>query len=286
MASSMTGYGRGEAESADLAVLVELKSVNNRFRDAVLRLPREYLALEPRVLEAVKGAFQRGRIELYLRRTAALGVTAVRADAGLYRAYRSAVVELTGADDVPLAWVLAQPGVIQTGEADVDVLAEWPIVETALAAAIADLAAMRAAEGAQLVVDLRSCLDDLVRNLDVVEAVVETLPDRTREKLDARLRKLLGDRADPMRILQEAALLAEKADIREEIVRLRSHLIVAGEALDATEPVGRRLDFLLQEMGREINTIGSKSADAPVSEAVVAMKTALERMREQAANLE
>ncbi len=285
MASSMTGYGRGEAGVSDLAVLVELKSVNNRFRDVSLRLPREYLPLEPRILEALKVAFQRGRIEVYLRRTHTAGSTAVQIDSALFRAYQQAIRDLQ-VGEVPLAWVLSQPGVVATGDADVDVLAEWPVVEAALSSAIADLTQMRDAEGAALAADVRVCLDGIDVCVARIDAVVADLTERTREKLEARLRRLIGDRVDSSRLLQEAALVAERADVQEELVRLRSHLVQARDALDATEPVGRRLDFLLQEMGREVNTLGSKAIDHPVSEDVVSMKSLIERLREQAANLE
>jgi uncharacterized protein (TIGR00255 family) len=165
-------------------------------------------------------------------------------------------------------------------------MVEWPVVQAAVEAAIKDLMEMREAEGRALYVDLKQHLDEFNVCLADVEAAASGLNDRIRQKLEARMRKMIGDRFDPYRIIQEAALLADKSDISEEIARLRSHCDQFGDALDKEDSVGRRLDFLLQEMHREVNTIGSKAVDHPVSQRVVEMKTVLERMREQSANVE
>ncbi len=289
---SMTGYGRGEAGNGDVVVVVELKSVNNRFRDIQLRVPREYMALEPRVMNVMKDPFRRGRIEAYVRRKT-LGVgTTVQADTKLADAYINAINSVAeGAAgfvdrDVPLSFVVSQPGVLHIEEAEVDVMVEWPVVQAAVEAAIKDLMEMREAEGRALYVDLKQHLDEFNVCLADVEAAASGLNDRIRQKLEARMRKMIGDRFDPYRIIQEAALLADKSDISEEIARLRSHCDQFGDALDKEDSVGRRLDFLLQEMHREVNTIGSKAVDHPVSQRVVEMKTVLERMREQSANVE
>jgi uncharacterized protein (TIGR00255 family) len=188
--------------------------------------------------------------------------------------------------EVPLTYILSQPGVLTVTEAPVDVMAEWGICETALQAAIADLAQMREAEGTALQKDLQQHLDALLACLSDVEAAAEGINDRIRQRLEARIRRMIGDRYEPQRIVQEAALLADKGDIAEELARLRSHCDQFSEALAASEPIGRRLDFLLQEMHREVNTIGSKAAENPISHRVVEMKSVLERLREQAANVE
>jgi uncharacterized protein (TIGR00255 family) len=289
---SMTGYGRGEASNGDVTVVVELKSVNNRFRDLQLRVPREYMAIEPRVVNMMKDPFQRGRIDAYVRRTARSPLTRVVADRGLAAEYARVVAEL-GADlgslvakDVSLAFVMQQPGVLTTTERDVDVMSEWPIVETAILAAISDLTAMRRQEGIALHGELSGFLDEVRTQLAEIESVATGINDRIRQRLEVRIKRMIGDRFDPYRIAQEVALLADKSDVSEEIARMRSHCDQFGEALDAPEPVGRRLDFLLQEMNREVNTIGSKAAEHPISQRVVDMKTSLERMREQSANVE
>jgi uncharacterized protein (TIGR00255 family) len=153
-------------------------------------------------------------------------------------------------------------------------------------AAIEGLKQMRLSEGVALEQDLDQNLGRFLDELNAIEGQVGDLHQRLRIKIETKLRKILGDRHEPWRVLQEAALLAERADIHEEIARLRSHAAQFKEALDRDEPVGRRLDFLLQEMNREVNTIGSKAADHPVSHRVVELKSILERMREQAANVE
>jgi len=313
MLRSMTGYGRGEASSGGVTVLVELRSVNNRFRDLQVRCPREYMALEPRVTQALKDPFRRGRVDCFVRRSVTDGAQVVQVDPVLARQYVQALDELKALvpslakEQASLSFVLTQPGVLTVTEAEVDVMREWDIVETALAAAIEDmlqmrewdivetaLAAaiedmlqMREAEGAALAEDLRRHLTELRGLTAEVELACDGIHDRLYARLDGRIKRLLGDRVDAGRLAQEAAVLADKADVSEEIARLRSHCDQFREALDGgEEPVGRRLEFLLQELHREVNTIGSKAAEHPVSQRVVDMKSVLERMREQSANVE
>lgn len=290
----MTGYGRGEASNGDVTVVVELKSVNNRFRDLQLRVPREYVALEPRITNLLKDPFQRGRIDAYVRRTVHAPSTRVVADVGLANEYARAIGELAtevvGFDgrDVPFTFILQQEGVLTltTDHDDVDAVSEWSVLETALRAATADLLAMRGQEGAALHADLKGFVAETRALLAEIDAVATGVNDRVRQRLEARIQRMVGDHLEPQRIAQEVALLADKADVSEETTRMRSHCDQFEEALDADEPTGRRLDFLLQEMNREVNTIGSKAAEHPISERVVDLKTTLERMREQAANVE
>ena len=289
--NSMTGYGRGEASNGDVTVVVELKSVNNRFRDLNVRMPRGYLVLESRVQQTLRDSFQRGRVDVFVRRSAVEGGPSVQADPVLAERYYRAMAQVAKrlarqADDIPLASVLAQPGVLTAAEAETDALAEWNIVETALQAALADFLQMRATEGAALKADLRSHLDDLQRLWAEVQACTDGITERLHARLEERLSRMLADKVDPTRLAQEAAVLADKADVSEELARLRSHFKQFSDALEATEPVGRKLEFLVQELNREINTIGSKAAEHPISARVVEMKSVLERIREQAANVE
>ena len=292
MLHSMTGYGRGEASNAIVTVVVELKSVNNRFRDLQLRSPREYLPLEPRINNTLKDPFTRGRIDAYIRRQPLVAGSRVATDASLAYEYIRACNELSQSvvgfvqKEVPFTFILSQPGVLTVTEAAVDVLAEWGVVEAALVAAIDDLRQMRRAEGEAIGRDLGLQLGELRTQLAEVEAAADGVNERLRARLEARVRRMIGDRFDPLRIAQEVALLVDKSDVTEEIARLRSHCDQFGQALIADEPVGRRLDFLLQEMNREVNTIGSKSSEHPIAQRVVDMKTTLERMREQSANVE
>jgi len=289
---SMTGYGRGEASNADVTVVVELKSVNNRFRDLQLRAPREYMVLEPRMNGMLKEPFQRGRIDAFVRRTSRSSSAQVQANVSLAQEYARVLSDCAkslgdGVDTaVPFSFIMQQPGVLSVVETEVNVIGEWGVVETALSVAIADLAEMRGKEGEALQADLTKHLDVLRRGVGEVEAVTVGINERLRQRLEARIRRMVGERFDAGRIEQEVALLVDKADVGEEIARLRSHCDQFGNALLSAEPVGRRLDFLVQEMNREVNTIGSKASEHEISSRVVELKSTLERMREQSANVE
>ncbi len=290
---SMTGFGRGEASNSEVSVVVEMKSVNNRFRDVQLRVPREYLLLEPRINDVLRQYINRGRIEVYVRRQAGESGQRVRPDPALAESYLRAMVDVAkrlqrDSTEIPLSLVLEQPGVLRLEDADTDALAEWEVVSTALDAAVGQLVAMRQTEGMALESDLRRHLADLRRLRDEVDAAADGVAERLKARLDGRLARLLGDRAvDPGRLAQEAAVLADKADIREELARITSHCEQFEETLtNDSEPVGRKLDFLLQELNREVNTIGSKTTEHPIAARVVELKSVLERMREQAANVE
>lgn len=285
---SMTGYGRGDASNRDVTVTVELRSVNNRFRDLQVRCPREYLALEPRITKVLKAPFTRGRIDAFIRRQGRGSRSVVVSDASLAKQYFDAIEHVFDGQDatVPVAFVLSQPGVLNVETSTVDVSVEWNVVETAVMSAVADLKQMRKNEGQALYEDLQRHLADARRCIAELEGVTTGVNNRIRQRLEGRIRRMLGDRYDANRIIQEAAILADKADVSEEITRLRSHCDQFAEALQTNEPVGRRLDFLLQEMHREVNTIGSKAAEHPISHRVVELKSILERMREQSANVE
>ena len=289
--NSMTGYGRGEASTGDVTVVVEIKSVNNRFRDINLRVPREYLVLEPRLNGAVRSRVQRGRLDVYVRRTAGDSGQIVVADAALAERYLKAMQQVAKrlqreGSEIPLSLLLTQPGVLSPAESETDALSEWTVVETALEAALTDLVEMRQREGAALQADLRAHLDDLQRTWADVSAHSEGVAERLRKRLEDRFSRLLGDKVDPARLAQEAAVLADKADIAEELSRIRSHCGQFSEALASDAPVGRKLEFLVQELNREINTIGSKAAEHPIASQVVELKSILERIKEQAANVE
>jgi uncharacterized protein (TIGR00255 family) len=290
--NSMTGYGRGEATNGDVSVVVEMKSVNNRFRDVQMRVPRDYMVLEPRIQAALKDSIQRGRIEIFVRRNAAESGQGVQPDVHLAERYYKAIKLVAQRlqrpeEDIPLALIVAQPGVLTTIETEADALTEWDLANTAVQAALDDLLQMRKAEGDALQRDLRWQLDEMMRLRAEVAAHSEGIAERLRARLEERLLRLVADRRlDPSRLAQEAAILADKADVSEELVRIESHCVQFGDALNSEEPVGRRLDFLLQELNREINTVGSKAAESAVAERVVEMKSVLERMREQVANVE
>jgi len=289
--NSMTGFGRGEASNGNVTVVVEMKSVNNRYRDVQLRTPRAYSVVESRIQKSLKDRFARGRIDVFIKRDVSGTDKTVRIDPLLAEHYLTAATEVSkrlarDEESIPTSWVLAQPGVLVTAEVETDPLAEWDLVSTALDLAVEELTTMRAKEGRALQRDL----DGHLLRIQELRAEVATHSDGIVERLHARIEeritRLLRDRIDPERLVQEAALLADKADVSEELARISSHATQFAEALASSEPVGRKLDFLLQELNREINTIGSKAAETSVANRVVEMKSVLERMREQAANVE
>ncbi len=289
--NSMTAFGRGEATNGVVTVVVELRSVNHRFRDLNTRIPREYNALEPRVVNLLRSRFERGRIDCTVRRVGPGGPNTVRRDLELAEATWTAMREVARRlqiedSAVTLQHVFAQPGVLTVTEADHDVSHEWELLEPALEGAAEHLATMRAREGRALKRDLQQHLGELIRHLDTMGGLTAGITAHLHRRLDERLRNLLQDKVDPSRLAQEAAILADKADVSEEIARLGSHCDQFKDLLAATEPVGRKMEFLIQEMHREVNTVGSKAIGEHASRTVVQMKSALEKLREQAANVE
>ena len=288
---SMTGFGRGEAAGSGVSVVVEMKSVNNRFLDLQLRVPREYMAFESRIKGLLKPLFSRGRLDIFVRRVNQAGGVGIVVDTQLARSYHSSLLKLGEAlpgvsNDITLSRLADMPGVMSTVEQEVDVGGEWAVVETAVTAAASHLSEMRTREGAALYDALTELIVDLGDHRQKVEMESEGLNARLRIKLMDRISRLVSDRVDPERLAQEAALLADKADVTEELTRLASHHKQFRMAMERREPIGRRLDFLAQEMNREINTIGSKASEHAVSGLVVEMKSTLERVREQIANVE
>ncbi|GEA17020.1 MAG: hypothetical protein PWR22_774 [Moorella sp. (in: firmicutes)] len=292
MLNSMTGYGRGEARGAGRTVTVEIRAVNQRFLDVVIRLPRLYTALEEKIRQVIKNSLSRGRVEVMVSISEENGEKRpLTVDMGLAMAYYNALKELAQnlaiPADITAEKLLAIPEVVKVAEPEWDEATLWPVVAGALEKAVENLLAMRRAEGQRLQADLEERVAYVRRQ---VEAIRERAPEVPREyarRLKERVAELSGGiPLDPGRLEMEVALLAEKADITEEIVRLLSHLEQMATAMAGTEPAGRRLDFILQEMWREINTIGSKAGDLAISNLVVAVKGELEKMREQVQNVE
>jgi uncharacterized protein (TIGR00255 family) len=289
--NSMTAFGRGEATNGVVTVVVELRSVNHRFRDLNTRIPREYNALEPRVVNLLRERFERGRIDCTIRRVGPEGPNTVRPDLELAEATWNAMREVArrlqvDESAVTLQHVFAQPGVLNVTEADRDVSHEWELLEPALMGAAEHLATMRAREGRALKRDLQQHLGELMRHLETMGELSSGITAHLHKRLNERLQSLLQDKVDSARLTQEAAILADKADVNEELSRLSSHGDQFRDLLAQSEPVGRKMEFLIQEMHREVNTVGSKAIGEHASRTVVLMKSALEKLREQAANVE
>ena len=291
---SMTGRGTGSAGGRLARVEAELSSVNRKQLDVDVGLPRFLAAYESRVLETVQGRLSRGRITGEIRVTWAEAAQAAGAkvDLGLARAavgaLRAAAKKLDLPDDLKASALLALPGLVAFEHGERDLEALWPTVRQALEAALAKLQAMRKKEGAALGRDLRMRLGILRKLAREIAARAPGVAETYRANLLKRIAVALpgSDLAADDRLLKEVALFADKADVTEELVRLDSHFRQAEDALKAGGVVGRALDFLVQEMGREINTIGSKANDAEIARRVVAAKAELERFREQVQNVE
>jgi uncharacterized protein (TIGR00255 family) len=290
----MTGFGRAEVSAGPIAITVEVRSLNHRHLDMTLRLPRALAGLEMDARRLLQSRLERGRVEVavQLGPTAGASLQQVRVDEALAAAYVARARELGAAvgvgGDVTLAWVLERPGVVSLEEADAPAPdTVWPVLSEALSKALDELVARRTAEGEALGVELHALTADLRAQVDLVEARVPAAAARRAERLRERIRALLGDATiDEGRILSEVAIWAEKTDVREELTRLRAHLAEFAHVLDKGGAVGRPLDFLIQELGREVNTIASKADDLEVSQAAVAAKGLIEKMREQVQNLE
>lgn len=288
----MTGYGRGIATGDGVRATVDVRAVNHRFLDLKLRGAAIAPAIEEVVSSRVRGAIERGAItvSIHLGREGVAGPFRIDHDAAR-RAFDMLAETATrlGVAGPDLALVVAQPGVIVSGDDRID----DPPIAAALDAALAQLDHMRTAEGLALAAELASRLDELVAIRATIATLAASVPQQLAKRLAERIRRLLdginadgADRPDPARIAQEVAILADRADITEELVRLVSHFDQARALLSASGSVGRRLDFLVQEIGRELNTIGSKSTVAEVSAAVVDGKAVLEKLREQVQNVE
>ena len=291
MIRSMTGFGAGRASSGGEEVAVELRSVNQKFCEVKARLPRELAALEPGLVRQIKDRLARGGIDLSLRRTGPGGSMAPRVDGPLAEAYARAYAEVQARlglqDPLRLADIVAAEGVIRLDERDTDLDAARAASEKALTAALEALLAMREREGEALQADLEARLATALALVAQVEVLAPQAVEHHRTRLAERIKELTqGIPLDPARLAQEVALLADRTDVAEEITRLRSHLGQARALLGGREPAGRRLDFLVQEMHREVNTIGSKSQHAGLSGLVVSLKVEVERMREQVQNVE
>jgi len=292
---SMTGYGRGETVRDGMRLTVEMKAVNHRFGEIIVRLPKGWGALEDRVKKLVLARVHRGRVEV----TAAVErdatqATAVQIDWQLADQYVQTMRELQARLGLPEAVsardVLTLPGVLLATEKVPDALDEveqWllPAVE----AACAELAAMRLAEGERLQADLTSRLQLIQQWTEQIRQLAPEAATDFRQRLQQRLAQIRAEspfEIDPQRLAQEVVLFAERSDISEETTRLQSHCTQFSEQLGKEEPVGRKLDFLLQEMNREANTIASKANCLPIQRLAVEIKTELEKMREQVQNIE
>jgi uncharacterized protein (TIGR00255 family) len=288
----MTGFGRAACQVGGRRLVVELRAVNHRFLDIKLRIPWNEPGLEAQIVAEVRKKLERGAVQVAVRDEGSVrGDSAVRVDVELARSYATALDDLRRAlsieEPVTLALVAAQPGVLTVGDEGAAVEDMWSELGAALRAALQQLISEREREGASLAADFRARLDAIGTRSTEVGRLAADAPAEHRKRLEERLKRLYdGGDVAPERLAQEVVLFADRVDVTEELTRLDTHLAELRRQLDVGEAVGRRVEFLLQELHREINTIGSKSQSATIAAHIVECKAELERLREQVQNIE
>ena len=299
MLKSMTGFGRGEYEDENFSITVEMKTVNHRYNEVAIRLPRFLNPVEDRIRKTILKTVNRGRIDVFINADYTTSDNAtLKVDTNLAKAYHKALLEIGAAIGIEepgfngaqeIMHLARCQDVINLKEGFFDVESVWPKVEKAVNLALDNLVAMRQSEGANIYGDFIYRADLIADRLAKIEERSPMVVDEYQAKLSERLNNLLAEHnimVEPERLLQEVAIFADRVSITEEIVRLKSHIKQFKIILNSNEPVGRKLDFLIQEFNREANTIASKANDYTLAQIVVEIKAEIEKIREQIQNIE
>lgn len=299
MLKSMTGFGRGEYEDEQFSVTLEMKTVNNRYNEVLIRLPRFLNPVEDRIRKTILKYVKRGRVDVFINASYTNAETvSIKVDKTLALAYHNALRDVGAAvgleecklnEQSEILYLSRCPDVINTREGFFDVENVWPKLEQALQQALKNLISMRETEGGNIYGDFINRADLIAEKLTMVEERSPKVVEEYQTRLSDRINELLEKHnqvIEPERLLQEVAIFADRTSITEEIVRLRSHLKQFKTILDSDEPVGRKLDFLIQEFNREANTIASKANDYNLAQIVVEIKAEIEKIREQIQNIE
>lgn len=295
----MTGFGRGEYEDEAFSFVIEMKTVNHRYNEVAIRLPRFLNAVEDKIRKTILKTVSRGRVDVFITASYVSSENCqIKVDKGLALAYHNALQEVSAAVGFEEAKLLEQaeimylsrcPDVISAQEGYFDVEVLWPKMLTAIEAALTNLVAMREAEGNNISADLATRADLIEEKLLLIEERAPQVVVDYQQRLSERINELLKEykeTMEPERLIQEVAIFADRANITEEIVRLKSHIKQFRLMIKSTLPVGRKMDFLIQEFNREANTIASKSNDFTITQTVVEMKGEIEKIREQIQNIE
>ncbi len=293
MAISMTGFGRGEVKNENYQFLVECKTINHRYCDINMRLPRKVSFLEDKARNFIKDFVKRGRVDLYVKLDL-IGSEDVnlKFDENLASQYINILNTIRDkyklTDDISVMNVAKFPDMIKAEEKEEDEDEIWALFKEALEISLKKLVAMREDEGKKLEEDTLKRCDILSGYINEIEKLSDTVVEDYREKLNTRIKELLQNpnEIDENRLAQEVAIYADKSSITEEIVRFNSHIVQLKNTVVKNDSVGRKMDFLIQEMNREINTMGSKSSDINITNLVVEVKSELEKIREQIQNIE
>jgi len=291
MIVSMTGFGRSKKESDRLSVTVELKTVNHRFCEFYFRMPRQLLKIEDKLKKKLGDHILRGRVEVFVTLSGEAVVNRkVQIDWGLldqYYQYITSINQKYGLDQqISLNELIAREEIISIEESDEENGELELLVIEAVEEAALSLKAMRQTEGEALARDISENLTQIKQRVNGLRELTPRVVNQYQERLTKRMQDFLAGQIDEARILTEVAVFAEKADISEELTRLDSHIQQFQKIILLKEPVGRKLDFLVQEMNREVNTIGSKANDSTIASEVVEMKSLLEKIKEQVQNIE
>ncbi|WCN39029.1 YicC/YloC family endoribonuclease [Aneurinibacillus uraniidurans] len=292
MVYSMTGYGRGEARTQASSVTVEMRSVNHRFSEVAIRMPREIAALEDAVRRAVLTRIKRGRIDVFITLVADETSSSLQINWELARQYKEAAEQMAErlgvAGELTTKDMLLLPDVVHVGEDRPDAEAYRETVLAAVQEAVDALVDMRGREGAALREDVLARIAAMESIATELAAFAPAVAGAYRERIFARIEEYIQGRVeiDESRLLHEVALFAERADITEELTRLTSHFTQFRSIVDETDAIGRKLDFLVQECHREINTMGAKANHLEISQKVVILKAELEKVKEQVQNIE
>jgi uncharacterized protein (TIGR00255 family) len=287
----MTGYGSSEKTDDERSVRVEIRSVNQRFLDVQVKSPRVLFQVEDRIRSLVESTLSRGRVTVYVEWKTVAGSTPsvnIAAAHALIRQLRSLGEELSVPGDVDLDILSRFTQIFEQNGESAEADEVWGLLEPVASEAVGRLVEMRETEGAKLKSELAERLDAIDGVTATIEEVAPNAAAMMRDRLTERLTSLLTGSVpvDETRIAQEVAIAAERADFTEEVVRLRAHVAHARESLESDEPVGKRLNFIVQEMHREANTVGSKGGDLGITESVLTLKEEVEKLREQVQNVE
>ena len=292
MIKSMTGFGAGDAETADFKVHIEVKAVNQRFLETNYHMPYSMNMFENQLTKKIKEYASRGKLDINIRfQDLRDKAVTVKVDKGLVAAYGQALQEISSqlelSAPVTAAQIASYPDVLKLNEENADLEAAQPVLMQAMEQALESFVAMREAEGQNIQRDLLARIDTLENFVGELEKLASEIVAAYRQRLENLLREYLAkEDIDESRIIQEVALFTDKVNYTEETVRLRSHFDQFRQIITAGEPVGRKLDFLIQEMNREINTVASKANSAGAAQFVVDVKSEIEKLREQIQNIE
>jgi len=293
MIKSMTAFGRAEKTVEGRTFIVEIRSLNSRYGEVIVRMPPHFLPFESQIKKLVMTKISRGRAEVMIRvKNGSQAVSDIRVNLPVAKAYYRALCELNETlqieEKVGLQTLMGMQGIIMVTESEEDLEETWSVLSSCILEALESMEAMRISEGMAIYQDLRKHLQSVEEDLSRIKGFATSILSQYHNRLKERIATLTQGtvEVDPNRLAQEAAFLADKSDITEEIVRAESHLKQFRSMIESEGPTGRVLDFLLQELNREVNTIGSKGGDAQLSQIVVGLRSELEKLREQVQNIE